>query len=368
MKLTINSKALLKALQLVSPAISNQTTMPILDNFLFEYDVDKLKITATDIETAISTEVEAECKEKGSIAIPSKLLLDMLKSFSNHPIEFNVVGKIIKVKSPTGIYSLPFTDAMEYPKAIVLDNPPTFSVPSGILTYGISRTIIAAANDELRPQFSSVLIAISEQGLKFVGTDGHKLVEYIRQDISSEIPTELMLSKKPLSILKAIVSDDDVKVEYNHSNAVFTFSNCSITCRLVDGKYLSYQPVIPKNSDKKLLINRSMLTGSLKRILNFANKTSKSVIFKASVSSLNISTKDVDFSTDASEDLTCDYIGEDITISFNAVYLLEMLNNLNCEDVNIEMTNYKTAVLITPADSLDDGEKIIELNTPQMLS
>jgi len=159
-----------------------------------------------------------------------------------------------------------------------------------------------------------------------------------------------------------------VLIEYNESNAKFTFEDTRLICRLIDGKYPNYEAVIPKENPNKLVIDRNQFLNSVKRVSIFANKTTHQVRLKIAGAELNISAEDIDYSNKAEERLTCSYHGDDMQIGFNSRFLTEMLNNLNANEVQLEMSLPNRAGILTPVDGLDEGEKITMLVMPVMLN
>ncbi|HIO25967.1 MAG TPA: DNA polymerase III subunit beta [Flavobacteriaceae bacterium] len=371
MKFIVSSSYLLKQLQILGGVINNSNTLPILDNFLFELHQDKLKVSASDLETTMSAELDVESDSEGSIAVPAKLLLDTLKTFPGQPLTFGVEdNNTIELSSSYGKYALAYANGEEFPNAVELDEPSKTVVPADILATAVSKTIFASGNDDLRPVMSGVFFQFSTEGLTFVATDAHKLVKYTREDVSAEETAEFIMPKKPLNLLKGILanSDSDVLIEYNESNAKFTFDDTQLVCRLIDGKYPNYEAVIPKENPNVLTIDRTQFLNSVKRVSIFSNKTTHQVKLKIAGAELNISAEDVDYSNKAEERLTCDYQGDDMQIGFNSRFLTEMLNNLNANDVQLEMSLPNRAGILTPKDGLDDGEKVTMLVMPVMLN
>ena len=178
------------------------------------------------------------------------------------------------------------------------------------------------------------------------------------------------MPKKPLNLLKSILagSEEQVTIEYNNSNAKFSFDNTEMVCRLIDGKYPNYEAVIPKENPNKLNIERSQFLNSVRRVSIFSNKTTHQIRLKIAGAELNISAEDIDYSNKAEERLTCDYQGDDMQIGFNSRFLTEMLNNLTCDEVSLEMSMPNRAGILTQTDGLDDGELVTMLVMPVMLN
>lgn len=371
MKFIVSSSYLLKQLQVLGSVINSSNTLPILDNFLFELDNNALKVSASDLETTMSATLEIDSTSQGSVAIPAKLLLDILKTFPEQPLTFTVEdNSTVEISSNSGKYALAYAPGEEFPKAVVLDDPSKTIVPAEVLATAVSKTIFAAGNDDLRPVMSGVFFQFSPEGLIFVATDAHKLVKYARTDVKASQVADFIMPKKPLNILKGILgaSDAEVAIEYNDANATFSFENYILTCRLIDGKYPNYEAVIPKENPNKLLINRVQFLNSVRRVAIFANKTTHQIRLKIAGTELNISAEDIDYSNKADERLTCDYQGDDMQIGFNSRFLTEMLNNLSSDEIQLEMSMPNRAGILTPVDGLDEGETVTMLVMPVMLS
>ncbi|MBT8245633.1 MAG: DNA polymerase III subunit beta [Winogradskyella sp.] len=371
MKFIVSSTYLLKQLQVLGGVINSSNTLPILDNFLFELNQSSLTVSASDLETTMSSRVEVESDSEGSIALPARLLLETLKTFPEQPLTFVVEeNNTVEISSNHGKYALAYADGAEFPKAVALDNPSTTKIESDILATAISKTIFAAGNDDLRPVMSGVFFQFSQDNLTFVATDAHKLVKYTREDVSADTVAEFIMPKKPLNLLKGILagSEEALTIEYNDSNAKFTFNNTELVCRLIDGKYPNYEAVIPKENPNKLVIDRTQFLNSVRRVSIFSNKTTHQIRLKIAGAELNISAEDIDYSNKAEERLSCDYQGDDMQIGFNSRFLTEMINNLNADNVQLEMSLPNRAGILTPTDGLDDGEHVTMLVMPVMLN
>ncbi|AOW18868.1 DNA polymerase III subunit beta [Polaribacter vadi] len=371
MKFIVSSSQLLKQLQVLGGVINSNNTLPILDNFLFELSENQLKVSASDLETTMSSVVDVESDSTGSIAVSARLLLDTLKTFPNQPLTFKTEGdNTIEISSDQGKYDMAYFGGDEFPKAVSLPSPSKTIVPAHILGTAISKTIFAAGNDDLRPVMSGVFFQFSSQSLTFVATDAHKLVKYSRTDVTADQTAEFIMPKKPLNLLKGILggSESEVTIEYNDANAKFTFDNVVLVCRLIDGKYPNYEAVIPKENPNKLTVDRASFLNSVRRVSIFSSKTTHQIRLKMAGTELNISAEDLDFANKADERLSCDYQGDDMQIGFNSRFLSEMLNNLSSNEVLIEMSLPNRAGILTPIDGTDEGEQVTMLVMPVMLN
>ena len=371
MKFIVNSSTLLKELQKLNGVISTSNTLPILDNFLFEIEDGKIKIIASDLETTMISEITTESSSNGQITIPSKILIDTLKTFSNQPLTFLVDEdtKGIEISSENGNYKLAGQDAKEFPKVPELTSSSSFLIPSTVLLNAINKTLLASGNDELRPVMSGVFCELSEESITFVATDAHKLVKHTRSKISSNSNSSFILPKKPLSLLKNnIDNDSEINVEFNETNVRFLLDNITLICRLIDGKYPNYDAVIPKDNPNKLVINKDELLNSIKRVSIYASKTTHQIRLKIAGSQLQITSEDLDFANKAEERLTCSYEGEDIEIGFNSRFVIDMLNNIGSDQICLEMSAPNRAGIILPLDGQEENEDTLMLVMPVMLN
>lgn len=379
MKFIVSSSTLLKQIQMLSGVLNTSNTLPILDNFLFEVDKGTLTISASDLETTITTHITVESKDSGNVAVPARLLIDTLKTFPEQPLTFSIDKKrlAIEISSDYGKYKITGQNGDEFPKAPSVDNGQAIEMDGAILSRAIGRTLFAAGNDELRPVMSGVFVQFAPDGTTFVATDAHKLVRYRRLDVKSSASASFILPRKPLNLLKNILASNEgaVRVEYNATNARFSWGiapdgsiGSTLICRLIDGKYPNYDAVIPKNNPNKLTVDTTALLGSIRRVSIFANKTTHQVRLKVAGSELNISAEDLDFSNEAAERLTCAYSGDDMEIGFNSRFLVEMLTNIDSQEAMLEMSAPNRAGILLPMNKNTESEDTLMLVMPVMLN
>jgi len=371
MKFIVNSTALLRELQKLNGVTSSNNTLPILDNFLLDINSNNMTIIASDLETTMMSTISVEADVDGKITIPARILIDTLKTFSNQPLTFIVNTETfgIEMSSEMGNYKLAGQNANEFPKTPKLNGSSTTTIKGDILANAINKTLFASGNDELRPVMSGMFCELSTEQITFVATDAHKLVRHTRTDISSDKTASFIVPKKPLTILKNNISDDaDIKLVFNDTNALFTFNNITIICRLIDGKYPNYEAVIPKDNPNKLTIETASLLSSIKRVSIYANKTTHQIRLKIAGSELQITSEDLDFANKAEERLSCQYEGTDMEIGFNSKFVIDMLNNIGAEQISLEMSAPNRAGIILPLDGLEEGENTLMLVMPVMLN
>ncbi len=370
MRFVVSSAQLLKNLQKISGVISTNTVLPILEDFLFDIEKNKLSITATDLDTTMTVEMDIESKEDFKVAIPAKILLDSLKALPEQPITVSVdeTTNGIEITTDNGKYKLSGENSADFPKEPIAEGVDDVKLPSSILFKGITKTLFAVSNDELRPAMTGVYFQLNQDGITFVATDAHKLVKFNRKDVESG-NASFIVPKKALNLLKAVLpnNDHEVAVQYNKSNAFFSFDNIKLICRLIDAKYPDYNAVIPKENPNLLTVLRDDLYASLRRTSIFSNKTTHQVVLRMSGSELSVSAQDLDFSNEASEKLNCDYKGNALEIGFNAKFLLEMLSALDGNEINVELSTPNRAGIIRPAER-EEEEDLLMLVMPVMLN
>jgi len=375
MKFVVSSTELLGHLQGISKVISTKNTLPILDNFLFKLSDKKLEITASDLESTLITSMTLDNADSdGSIAIPARILLDTLKEFSEQPLAFdiNLDTLAVVISSEKGKFSIVGQNGIDFPAlpAIKEEKKFTFSVGADILLAGISRTIFATADDELRPVMGGIFIEAGTDNLTFVASDAHKLVRYKRTDAKADDNSSFILPKKPASLLKNILprEEEEVLVEFDDKNALFTLTEYKVVSRLVEGNYPNYNSVIPTNNPRKITVDRIELLNTLKRVSVFSNQASNLVKLELTGNQIKVSAQDIDFSISAYERINCQYEGEEIEIGFKSVFLLEILANISSQDVVIELADPTRAGLFLPSEPDTDSEDLLMLLMPMMIN
>ena len=373
MKLIISSSELLKGVMAVSKAIPAKSPLPILENFLFDLNGNVLEITASDTELTLKTQIEVEeTVEEGKIAVPAKHMMALLKELPAQPLTIKTSSDSSFVCSwASGESNLPYFPAEDYPDITGTDETAiSFSFPAHSLLEGISSTIYATADDEIRPAMNGILFDIDTDSTTLVASDSHKLICYTTADVKAPEKASFILHKKPAGILKAIIGKDveTVSIAFDSKNASFCFGQTMVICRLVVGKYPKYRDVIPQNNSNVLKINRSLLLNTVRRVSVCANKASNHIKFDLQSGSLEISAQDLGFSIAAYEKMQCQYDGEPLTIGFKSPFIIEILSNMNCGEIVMKFLDSKRAALILPAEEEEESGKICGIIMPIMIS
>lgn len=373
MRFDVSSTALLSRLQSISKVIASKNSLPILDSFLFDLDGNKLTITASDAETRLVTSVEVmNSKGTGLFAVSAKILLDPLKELPEQPLTFDINDENLEIfiHFQNGKYNFIGQKGDTYPLQKPLnDNAIAIIVDSQMLLNGISRSLFATADDELRPVMNGIYFDIHTDDLTFVASDGHKLVRLRNLSVKSPERASFILPKKPANLLKNLLGKETemVNIKFDDNNAYVNCANFEMVCRLIEGRYPNYNSVIPQENPFKVTIDRISFLNALKRVSVFSNPASSLVKLQLKESEMVVSAQDIDFSTSAEEKIVCQFNGTELNIGFKATYLIEILSNINSEEVILELADPSRAGLIVPAEN-EENEDQLMLLMPMMLN
>lgn len=374
MRFTVSSSALSSKLNMLAKVIGSKNSLPILDCFLFQVANGEMSITASDSDNVIkSTLALTDHDGEGEFCVPNRVILDALKELPEQPLHFDVdaAGEAVAIKIvyQNGLYNFTGQSAEEYPRTQSMNDAcTTVSLPTEMLINNISRSLFATANDELRPVMNGIYFDLTADALAIVASDGHKLVRSKNFTIKSESPSAFNLPKKPASLLKNILSKDgdDAIIKFDDRSAEIRFTDDVMRCRLIDGRYPNYNSVIPNNPNE-VTVDRRGLQSALRRVLPFASESSQLIRFHIESGRFEVSSEDIDFSTSAKEQLSCEYNGSPISIGFKGSSLMEILSNLTSDNIIIQLADPSRAGIIVPAEQ-PENEDILMLIMPMLLN
>ena len=374
MRFTVSSSALSSKLNMLAKVIGSKNSLPILDCFLFQVANGEMSITASDSDNVIkSTLALTDHDGEGEFCVPNRVILDALKELPEQPLHFDVdaAGEAVAIKIvyQNGLYNFTGQSAEEYPRTQSMNDAcNTVSLPTEMLINNISRSLFATANDELRPVMNGIYFDLTADALAIVASDGHKLVRSKNFTIKSESPSAFNLPKKPASLLKNILSKDgdDAIIKFDDRSAEIQFTDGVMRCRLIDGRYPNYNSVIPNNPNE-VTVDRRGLQSALRRVLPFASESSQLIRFHIESGRFEVSSEDIDFSTSAKEQLSCEYNGSPISIGFKGSSLMEILSNLTSDNIIIQLADPSRAGIIVPAEQ-PENEDILMLIMPMLLN
>lgn len=373
MRFTVSSTALSSKLTALSRVINAKNSLPILADFVFDINDNVLTLTASDSENVLTTEVVlTESDGNTRFAIGSRDLLEAVKGFSEQPITFdiNTESKNAKISYQNGMFSMPIESADEFPQTQnVSDNASTISLPSNVLADNLGRSLFATAQDELRPVMNGIYFDLTPDCLAIVASDGHKLVRNKILTVHSEQPAAFILPKKPATLLRNMLQKDggDVVIRFDERTAEITYDDGVIVCRLIEGRYPNYNSVIPQNNSNILTVDRLTLLSALRHVQPFANDSSNLIRFHVEGSMLQLDAEDFDYAKTATEQMTCEYNGQPMSIGFKGSSFIDILNNFDCQEVTIQLADPSRAGLVVPSEQ-PEGQDVLMLMMPMLLN
>lgn len=370
MKFIVSSSQLLKQLQHIAGVINANTVLPILEDFLFEVEKNKLNVVATDLETVMRVQLDIEARDSGKVCIPAKILMDSLKNIPDQPLTFNIDKSFaVEITSDNGKYKVMGENPDNFPKEPAADDTTNFTMTASGLITAINKTLFAVSNDDLRPAMTGVYFELNKDYVQFVATDAHRLVRYKRTDVSCPKNDSFIVPRKPLNLLKTALPDnnDEITISYNSNHLFVKHGTTQMSCRLIDARFPDYKVVIPADNPYKMIVGKNDFQSALRRVNVFSNKSTNQVVLNISGSELQLAAQDVDFSFEGNERMKCQYDGEDLSIAFNARFLIEMLNAADSDEVRLELSTPTKAGIIKPTEA-DDNEELLMLVMPLMLN
>lgn len=371
MKFNIHGKSLQQQLTAVSKVVNAKNALSILDNFLLEAKGDSLFITGSDQETVMTAKVEiTNLANDGKIAINAKRLMEVVKEVANFPLSFDVddTQNTVDILFPGGHFAFMGVDASEYPQSFDTDDLSVeMTIPADVILSGLDYTLFAISSETIRPMMTGVFWDFHENDITFVGSDTHKLVRYINTAFSPNRETSFILPGKPANILKSLIGKETefVKIKKDEKSAIFTFDDFRIGCRFVKGNYPNYNRVIPQDNPNEMTVDRQVLISAMRRVSLFASKASSLV--KMTIDDvLTLKSQDLDYSTQAEEKISCSYDGSPLSIGFNSVYMLEVLNNLPGESIIVKLSDPGRPGLFMPFQQ-KENENLVMLQMPMQV-
>ena len=373
MKFTISSSALLSLLATTGKVISNKSSLPILEYFLMDLKDGVLTVTTSDLETTLIGSISVEnVEQEGTIAAPAKLMLDSLKEFAEMPltIEVNDTTWEIKITWASGHLSIPGASAVSYPSVQTLGaESKVITLDVDTLINGISHTIFATADDELRPVMNGVYFDFQPESLTFVATDAHKLVKFSAEQ-SNDFAASFILPKKPSNLLRNLLAKEEepVEVTFDAKNVTFQLKNFKLVYRLIEGNYPNYNAVIPAANPNKVLVDRVEFLNGIKRVAVCSNPTTNLIRMDIADNRVNLTAQDIDFSVSANETISCSYEGQNVTIGFKSTFLVEILSNIDTPTVVVELADSTRAGVFKPVYDDKQSSESLMLLMPMMIN
>jgi DNA polymerase-3 subunit beta len=368
MEFKVNSKVLEKLLGKIIPAVPTRTPMPILENFLFDIKDGSMNVSATDLEIALRSSINIASDENIKIVIPARLLYDIIRSLGETQITFNTDGgSKIKMTTDNGVYNIGYASSEDFPEIPAVAKDKEIVINGLDLKKAIDQTSFAMSKEDMRPAMTGTLFEFTPDGLKFVATDGHRLVKYINKNIKSDAGEQYIIPERAITVLTKLLDDADVKIYLSKSNASFNLGDIEFVSRLIGEKYPAYNSVIPLENENKLFVNKANLNSTIKRMMLFSSSSSKQVKFSISNNNLEVSAEDIDHGSDAVENIECKYEGEAMDIGFNTAYVNDVLTHVDEDNVVFKLHSPTKACIIEP-ETIKEDEDLMLLLMPVRLN
>jgi DNA polymerase III subunit beta len=370
MKFTAPSNDLQKVLGRIIGVVPSKSTLPILENILFDLKKNTLRVSATDLEVSMSATLEVKGTDDGSITVPAKRLMETIRALTDVNIVFSadLSSNKIKMITESGEYTLMGEASEEFPSLPQFKTEGQIAIDGAQLRRIIGRTNFSVSTDELRPAMTGVLFQINQKELCAVATDGHRLVRF-RYTGSKDTKTkkDIIIPSKALALVAKTSEEAESVMTIDVSHVQFSFGNSVLTSRLVEENYPNYESVIPLDNDKTLVVNRELLLGSVRRVALYSSTTTHQIRFSLKKGEMKIAAEDMDFGGEAREKIHCKYDGDDLEIGFNSNYVIDILSHVDAEEVAFKLSTPVRAAIISPA-SQKENEDILMLVMPVRLN
>ncbi|HUX60455.1 MAG TPA: DNA polymerase III subunit beta [Ignavibacteriaceae bacterium] len=362
MEFKVNSKTLEKLLSKIIPAVPSRTPMPILENFLFEIKDGLLTVCATDLEISLRSSINVSADENKKMVIPARLLYDIIRSLGDTQIHFETeTNSKIKILTDNGVYNIGYYSPEDFPAIPNVSGEFEIIINGSDLKKAIDQTAFAMSKEDMRPAMTGTLFEFTNEGLRFVTTDGHRLVKFIYKEIKTNKDEQYVVPERAISVLSKILNENDVKIFLSKTNISFQTNDMEFITRLIGEKYPSYSSVIPIENENILKVKTNDLLSSIRRMLLFSASNSKQVKFSINKNLLEVSAEDIDHGSNAKEKVFCEYSGESMDIGFNTSYVNDILSHVGDEDVIFKLHSPTKACIIEPSITKDNEELMLLL-------
>ncbi len=366
MKFSINKNKLFNSLIEHNKVVPMRTTLPILSCVVFVLKKNTLILKTSDLEQTILSSIETQSGEDGSVAIPVGKLIEIVSALKEEELKVSTNEDfLVEINSSQGVYKITGKDPEDFPETPSPETKQQLHIKGSDFVNIIEKTGFAASKDDLKPALCGVYFHLQENTITAVATDGHKLVKHEQEtDSETKETISIVLPVKFLNIVKTITKKEEaviVKIGENHAQT--EQKNFTIITRTIKESFPDFNSVIPENNKTIAETNTEEIISCLKRVSIFSNKTTKQTVLSFSSKGVTISAQDIETSTSAKEHLDCVFSGEDVTTSYNAKYLIDVIQHLGGKETNIYLNSALTAAVFQTKEN-KDKEKTTSLLMP----
>lgn len=364
MEFNISKEEFFKGLQKVQGIVDTKGAMPILSNILINTGSKVIDIFATDLDVGIRDSISANIISEGSVTINGKKIHEIVRELPNEEIHFKSGddNNWINLKCKKSSFKIACLPPEEYPAFPAYKEDDDLVIDISLLKEMLKKTNFAISNDETRYTLNGVLLESEKQKISMVGTDGHRLAFFQKENgLEKQDNLEIIIPKKTqaelLKMLEAGSSDQkkkgktvSISVEKNH--VAFKMDKMVLVSRLIDGRFPNYRQVIPSDNTKNIVINRDDFLHALRRVAILADEKSRMVKFGVQNNLMTLVSDNSELG-EAREEIDMEYKGEAVTIGLNAKYVIDILNAIDTEKINFKLKDAGSSCLITPTDNED---------------
>jgi DNA polymerase-3 subunit beta len=366
MKLSLTKSELQRGLTRIQAIVEKRNSMPILANALLTATREKgggrLEIAATDLEVGIRGSHRAEVEKDGSLTVSARKLFEIVRELPDESVQLSATSNsYLEIQCARSRFTLAGTAAEEFPSLSELSPEKVGRLQAAVLSTMIERTMYAASADETRYNLNGVYLELLEenQKLRMVATDGHRLALVDRGigDEARALATGVILPRKALAELKRLVDEEDadeVELGFSGNSALARKGEVTLVMRLIEGEFPNYQQVVPKASQRRVVIAVEPLVQAVRRVALLSVDRSRAIRVDLTPGTLRISSSNPDLG-EASEELDLDYQGDPLQIGFNARYLLDCLAAFHAKEVELAVDDPLSPAVLRPTE---DGESL----------
>jgi DNA polymerase III subunit beta len=355
---------LMTQLSLINPILPSHSAKPITECIILSLNDNELTVTATDISVTLVNKVEVNGVENGTVVVHGKKFINIIKSLPDVLITVKKESGSVKIISNNIKFELAITeDYDDFPATPKNLSGNNLVIDSLKLKNYIEKTVFTVSPDQLRAVLTGVLFSLKLNQLTMVATDSVRLVKLDDKSVRYEgEDAEMILPAKSLQIVaNAIDKNEECLIYFEENYVEFRLGTIVIFSRLINGKYPSYQAIIPAGNQIKAKFDRQTAISAISRVSLACNPVTKLIKFNLEPGQLMINTEDSNSSSKAEESIPLDYSNEKMLVGFNASKIIELLKNVNTEMTLLELSSPKKPVIIKPFESTDTYEMMMLL-------
>lgn len=365
MKFSIQRDEIYTALQKVVSVIPSRSTISMTQNVLFRAEGEQVELVTTDLEITMVSHVRAKIESEGSLAIPGRLIHDMIRELPNG-IELTFESDSnyrLQVFSDFGKYKIGSENPAEFPQKPELTDAREILIPNESLSRLFTKTVFACSTDELRPALTGVFCELGNEKFRAVATDGHRLamLNYSDDNLPQDGLNAIISTRAINFVLRSLPNEGMSAMNLGDKHALFNMDNTRLYARLIEESYVDYNRVIPPEINFEMKIDTSDFLSSVRRVSLFSNPITAQVVLKITPAQVTIQAEDMDYGGEAIEQIACEFNGEEFTIGFNSKYLQDILKHVDSPQVTLQMVRPDFAVLARPGDGAENEEQLMLL-------